>query len=150
MRRTAALACISTVGMMSLTAVLAQGDPKINLKGRWELVDQRTGESIATIRLTPVDPPPKDRPGLVTGEYVSETRWPRAFNEGRGPSGNRFRFEDRELKIIYIQAGRNRVDELMVAKYSDAMDKDQFLFRITGGLQIARDAVGMTLLFRRL
>jgi hypothetical protein len=26
----------------------------------------------------------------------------------------------------------------------------QFLFRITGGVQIARDAVGMTLLFRRL
>lgn len=99
-------------GLLPPSAALAQGNPKIKLKGAWKVVDRRTKEEIATIRLTPDERP--DRAGIVEGRYESMTRWPRAYNEGRGPSGTRFVFADRELKIVYPHSATSRVDELLI------------------------------------
>jgi hypothetical protein len=136
-----------TWGIVPVSRVLAQGKPKLDLKGKWNLVDRKTNETIATIRLTP-DPQPA-RAGIEEGRYESMTRWPRAYNEGRGPSGTRFDFDDRELRIIYPHSGTNRVDELLTLRYVDAIDEHNFVFRVTGGAQIAQNAKGVELIFRR-
>jgi len=136
-----------TCSLVTASAAVAQENPKLKLRGTWDVVDQRTKERIASIRLTPDQGTAPG--GAVEGRYESMSRWPRAYNEGRGPSGTRFVFVDRELKIIYPHSGTNRTDELLILRYVDAIDDDQYVFRVTGGAQIAEGAKGVRLILRR-
>jgi hypothetical protein len=136
-RLTYTLVCCTACCLGFLAEAVAQQIPTKYFVGKWEVTDSAArGVTITTIEMT------KD------GEYKGGV-WSREWGGPNGIGATQYRVDKNELVFFYRKPGRPRED-IMLSGAVNAIDNNEFEFKVTGGVYGQGKNIGFVFKMKRL